>query len=155
MPSIHELIGGKVSVNRLREVDITDLLRRAPTRIDTELVGLSLGERRVLVSGAGGSIGRELCRQVARWHPSAIILLGHGENSIYETLIELENAYPTLQIFPVIADIRDLGRLEHVFQQYCPQVVFHTAAHKHLPLMQTNMEAVSYTHLTLPTIYSV
>lgn len=140
MPSIHELIGGKVSVNRLREVDITDLLRRAPTRIDTELVGLSLGERRVLVTGAGGSIGRELCRQVARWHPSAIILLGHGENSIYETLIELENAYPTLQIFPVIADIRDLGRLEHVFQQYCPQVVFHTAAHKHLPLMQTNME---------------
>ena len=140
MPSIHELIGGQVSVNRLREVDITDLLRRTPTHIDTELVGLSLGERRVLVTGAGGSIGRELCRQVARWNPSSLTLLGHGENSIFETLVELEQNFPELQIYPVIADIRDQGRLEHVFQQFRPQVVFHAAAHKHLPLMQSNIE---------------
>jgi len=140
MPSLHELIGGKVSVNRLREVDITDLLRRAPTNIDNELVGLSLGGRRVLVTGAGGSIGRELCRQIARWEPKELLLLGHGENSVFETLIELEQSYPSLFLQPIIADIRDRERISHIFSTYHPQVVFHTAAHKHVPLMQANIE---------------
>jgi FlaA1/EpsC-like NDP-sugar epimerase len=140
MPSIHELIGGKVSVNRLREVDITDLLRRAPARIDIELIGNTLGSRRILVTGAGGSIGRELCRQIARWAPSELILLGHGENSIFETLIEMEQSFPEITILPVIADIRDITRLEQVFSSHRPQVIFHTAAHKHLPLMQANIE---------------
>ncbi len=140
MPSLHELIGGKVSVNRLREVDITDLLRRAPTHIDTELVGLSLGGRRVLVTGAGGSIGRELCHQIARWEPKELYLLGHGENSIFETLIELEQSYPSLKIFPFIADIREKELINRLFSTYQPQVVFHAAAHKHVPLMQANIE---------------
>jgi FlaA1/EpsC-like NDP-sugar epimerase len=140
MPSLHELIGGKVSVNRLREVDITDLLRRAPTNIDNELVGLSLVGRRVLVTGAGGSIGRELCRQIARWEPMELYLLGHGENSIFETLIELEQSYPSLKIHPLIADIRNMERINHLFSIYQPQVVFHAAAHKHVPLMQANIE---------------
>ena len=140
MPSLHELIGGKVSVNRLREVDITDLLRRAPTNIDNELVGLSLGGRRVLVTGAGGSIGRELCRQIARWEPKELLLLGHGENSVFETLIELEQSYPSLFLQPIIADIRDRERISHIFSTNHPQVVFHTAAHKHVPLMQANIE---------------
>jgi FlaA1/EpsC-like NDP-sugar epimerase len=140
MPSLHELIGGKVSVNRLREVDITDLLRRTPTNIDTELVGLSLGGRGVLVTGAGGSIGRELCHQIARWEPKELFLLGHGENSIFETLIELEQNYTSLKILPLIADIRDREYLSHLFTTYTPQVVFHAAAHKHVPLMQANIE---------------
>jgi len=140
MPSLHELIGGKVSVNRLREVDITDLLRRAPTNIDSELVGLSLGGRRVLVTGAGGSIGRELCRQIARWEPEELLLLGHGENSIFETLIELEQSYPALYLRPLIADIRDRDHLDHLISTYQPQVLFHAAAHKHVPLMQANIE---------------
>jgi FlaA1/EpsC-like NDP-sugar epimerase len=140
MPSLHELIGGKVSVNRLREVDITDLLRRVPMNIDNELVGLSLGGRRVLVTGAGGSIGRELCRQIARWEPLELFLLGHGENSIFETLIELEQSYPTINLRPLIADIRDSEHLNHLFSTYQPQVVFHAAAHKHVPLMQANIE---------------
>ncbi len=140
MPSLHELIGGKVSVNRLREVDITDLLRRAPTIIDNELVGLSLESRRVLVTGAGGSIGRELCHQIARWEPGELFLLGHGENSIFETLIELEQSFPSLKIHPLIADIRDKEHLNHLFSTYQPQVVFHAAAHKHVPLMQANIE---------------
>ena len=140
MPSIHELIGGKVSVNRFRDVDITDLLRRAPARIDMELIGNTLGSKHVLVTGAGGSIGRELCRQIARWHPSKLILLGHGENSIFETLLELEQAFPEITICPVIADIRDKTRLDQVFSSHQPQVIFHTAAHKHLPLMQANIE---------------
>ena len=144
MPSLHELIGGKVSVNRLREVEITDLLRRAPAHIDTELVGLNLEGRRVLVTGAGGSIGSELCRQIARWEPADLFLLGHGENSIFEILIELEQSYPGLSIHPLIADIRDNAYLDHLFSSYKPQVVFHAAAHKHVPLMQVNiLEAVS------------
>ena len=140
MPSLHELIGGKVSVNRLREVDITDLLRRAPTNFDNELVGTSLGGRRVLITGAGGSIGRELCHQIARWEPLELFLLGHGENSIFETLIELEQNYPSLNCLPLIADIRDRQHLSHLFAKYKPQVVFHAAAHKHVPLMQANIE---------------
>jgi FlaA1/EpsC-like NDP-sugar epimerase len=144
MPSLHELIGGKVSVNRLRDVDITDLLRRAPTHIDTELVGLSLGGRRVLVTGAGGSIGSELCRQIARWEPEDLFLLGHGENSIFETLIELEQSFTGLKVHPLIADIRDKAHIDHLFAEIKPQVVFHAAAHKHVPLMQVNIaEAIS------------
>ncbi len=140
MPSLHELIGGKVSVNRLREVEITDLLRRAPTHIDTELVGLSLRGRTVVVTGAGGSIGRELCRQIARWEPKQLYLLGHGENSIFETLIEIEQNFPALLVHPLIADIRDTERINHLFTTHQPQVVFHAAAHKHVPLMQANIE---------------
>ena len=153
MPSLHELIGGKISVNRLREVDITDLLRRAPAYIDSELVGLSLGGRRVLVTGAGGSIGRELCRQIARWEPAELFLLGHGENSIFETVIELEQSYPPLKLHPLIADIRDRGHINHIFSTCQPQVVFHAAAHKHVPLMQANIEeAISNNVLGTRTI---
>ncbi len=140
MPGIYELIGGNVSVSRLREVEVTDLLRREPVHIDEHIVGSSLGGRRILVTGAGGSIGRELCHQVARWGPSSIILLGHGENSIFETLLELEENHPSLPVFPVIADVRDLDRLSAIFENHRPQVVFHAAAHKHVPLMEVNVE---------------
>jgi len=140
MPGVYELIGGKVSVNRLREVNINDLLRRAPARIDDRHIGSTLGGKRVLVTGAGGSIGSEICRQVARWGPSALILLGHGENSVFETLLELEESFPALPMHPVIADIRDQDRIEAIFASLQPQVVFHAAAHKHVPLMEVNVE---------------
>jgi len=133
------LIGGKVNVSRLREVEITDLLRREPVRTDDELVGASLGGKRVLVTGAGGSIGRELCRQIARWGPDELVLLGHGENSIFEALLELQQDYPALKLRPVIADVRDLPRLQAVFAEHHPQVIFHAAAHKHVPLMEANV----------------
>ncbi|MBI3739266.1 MAG: polysaccharide biosynthesis protein [Chloroflexi bacterium] len=138
MPGIYELIGGKVSVSRLREVDITDLLRREPTRVHEEMIGGVLSSKRVLVTGAGGSIGRELSRQIARWNPSELIILGHGENSIFETLLELKEDYPNLQLTPIIADVKDFERLQIVFQNV--QVLFHAAAHKHVPLMQANVE---------------
>lgn len=140
MPGMYELIGGKVSVNRLREVDITDLLRREPVIIDDHLVGSILGGKRVLVTGAGGSIGREICRQVARWSPAELILLGHGENSIFESLLELNEEMPSLSVHPVIADVRDASRIEEMFKLHQPQVVFHAAAHKHVPLMEANVE---------------
>lgn len=140
MPGIYELIGGKVSVSRLREVEITDLLRREPAKIDDRLVGSSLSGKRVLVTGAGGSIGREISRQVARWGPSELVILGHGENSIFDAWLELQEDYGTLSIHPVIADVRDIPRLQAIFQSYRPQVVFHAAAHKHVPLMEFNVE---------------
>jgi len=140
MPGIYELIGGKVNINRLREVDITDLLRRQPTHMMEEKVGSTITGKMVMVTGAGGSIGRELCRQIARWAPSGLILLGHGENSIFESLIEIQESYLNLPIFPVIADIRDLPRLMSVFGRLKPDVVFHAAAHKHVPLMEVNVD---------------
>jgi FlaA1/EpsC-like NDP-sugar epimerase len=144
MPGIYELIGGKVNVSRLREVDITDLLRREPVRVNDEAVGATLAGKRVLVTGAGGSIGRELCRQIARRNPAQLVLLGHGENSIFEILLELQSDYPDLILSPVIADIRNAERLAQVFNQHQPQVVFHAAAHKHVPLMEANIvEAIT------------
>ncbi len=140
MPGIYELLGGQVSVNRLREVDISDLLRRQPARMQDELIGAALSEKVVLVTGAGGSIGRELCRQIARWNPSRLVMLGHGENSIFEALVELKDAFPNLEIKPVICDIRDRARMDVIFCEHNPQVVFHAAAHKHVPLMEVNIE---------------
>lgn len=144
MPGIFELLGGKVSVSRLREVDITDLLRREPTRVKDEIVGDAITGKTVLVTGAGGSIGSELCRQISRWGPSELILLGHGENSIFEAYLELEQSFPSLAVLPVIADVRDLARMHQIFAHHRPQVVFHAAAHKHVPLMESNVvEAVT------------
>lgn len=140
MPGIYELLGGKVSVNRLREVDISDLLRREPASIDDEAVGRTLAGKRVLVTGAGGSIGLELCRQVSRWKPAELILLGHGENSIFDGLLELQEGNGDLPLHPVIADIRDPHRMRSIFDAYRPDVVFHAAAHKHVPLMEMNPE---------------
>jgi len=140
MPGLYELIGGRVSAGRLRNVEVSDLLRRAPAQTADQAVGRALSGMRVMVTGAGGSIGFELCRQIARWGPSEILLLGHGENSIFEALIELGEDFPTLALHPIIADIRDRKRMHAVFHAHRPQVVFHAAAHKHVPLMEINVE---------------
>lgn len=140
MPGIYELLGGKVSVSRLRDVDITDLLRRDPARIRDEEIGEALNGRVVLVTGAGGSIGRELCRQIARWGPAELLMLGHGENSIFEALLDLQESFPSLLARPLICDVRDRERMENLMMRYRPQVVFHTAAHKHVPMMEKNVE---------------
>jgi FlaA1/EpsC-like NDP-sugar epimerase len=144
VPGMSELVGGKVSINRLREVDINDLLRREPVRVNDEAVGAALAGKRVLVTGAGGSIGRELCRQIARRNPAELVLLGHGENSIFEVFLELHGDYPHILLSPVIADVRNQERLRQVMEKHQPQVLFHTAAHKHVPLMEVNVvEAIT------------
>lgn len=143
MPGIDELIGGRINVSRLREVQITDLLRREPVRVDETAIGGTLCDRSVLVTGAGGSIGRELTRQIIRWKPSRVVLVGHGENSIFEAMLELEAGGAGIPLVPVIADIRDEDRLTATMRAHGAQVVFHAAAHKHVPLMQENrVEAV-------------
>jgi FlaA1/EpsC-like NDP-sugar epimerase len=140
MPGIYELIGGIVSISRLREVQIADLLRRETVSCLNEEVGTTLGGKVIAVTGAGGSIGREICRQVLRWGPSELLLIGHGENSIFESILELRDSSPAMLMRPIICDIRDTQRLENVFERYRPDVVFHAAAHKHVPLMETNVE---------------
>jgi FlaA1/EpsC-like NDP-sugar epimerase len=140
MPGIYELLGGVVNVSRLREVDIFDLLRREPVRIETDALGEVLANRVVMVTGAGGSIGSELCRQIAQVYPRRLLALGHGENSIFSVLSDLKESFPHLEVIPIIADVRDLPRLEVIFNRWKPEIVFHAAAHKHVPLMETNIE---------------
>lgn len=139
MPGIYELLDGKVSVNQLRDVQIEDLLRRKPIRTDIAAVGALLRGKRVLVTGGGGSIGSELCRQVLRCEPAELIILGHGENSVFVIENELRKALPAkTKLTTVIADIRFAERIQSVFARYRPEVVFHAAAHKHVPLMEAN-----------------
>lgn len=143
VPGIYELIDGKISLNQLRTIDVEDLLRRDPVQLDLERIATYLRGKRVLVTGAGGSIGSEICRQVAQIGPDSIILLGKGENSIYEIHRELTSKYPKLKIAPIIADVRDEKRINGIFASKRPQVVFHAAAHKHVPLMEAQpVEAV-------------
>ncbi len=144
MPGLHDLLSGRLQVSALRNVEIQDLLRRDAVQIDLELVrGLATGET-VLVTGAGGSIGSELCRQIARLDPARLVLLGHGENSIFAIHQELSEQFPSLQLCTVIVDVRDRERLATVFRKYDPYTVFHAAAHKHVPLMESNVaEAIT------------
>lgn len=144
MPGLYELISGDVSVTQVREVRIEDLLRREPVRIDPAQAAGCLSDAVVLVTGAGGSIGSELCRQIAPYRPRKLLLLGHGENSIYLILRELRARFPNLQAVPLIADIRDAQRLTEIMARHRPQILFHAAAHKHVPLMEVNVaEAVT------------
>ena len=137
LPSLRELAGGNISVTRLRNVKLEDLLGRAPVAIDLNAISDYLRGRSVLVTGAGGSIGSEIVRQVIRNTPKEIILLGHGEQSIYLLLESLQRLSPSIPLHPVIADVADETAIDNLFQIWKPQVVFHAAAHKHVPLMES------------------
>ena len=144
LPGVFELISGSVEVRRFRPVQVEDLLSREPVTIDLAQVRALLAGQVVLVTGAGGSIGSELCRQIARCEPAALVLFGHGENSIYNVHAELSRDYPALTLHPIIGDTRNAWRVDRVFAHYKPAVVVHTAAHKHVPLMEDNpAEAVT------------
>ena len=143
LPGLTDLIDGRVSLNNLRKVDLEDLLRREPIRLDNQAIKKYLQDKRIMVTGAGGSIGAELCRQLIRFSPAAIYLLGKGENSIYDIHGELCHLPGAAEVVPIIADIRDESRIREIFRHCNPQVVFHAAAHKHVPLMEMQpVEAV-------------
>jgi len=144
VPSLPEIISRQGNATGLREVEIQDLLRRDAVETDLAAVAELATSETVLITGAGGSIGAELCRQLARLAPSRLVLLGHGENSIFDIFQELSLTFPDVQIIPVIADVRDRPRIAHIFNLYRPHAVFHAAAHKHVPLMEDNvLEAVT------------
>ena len=136
LPGMYQLLDDEVLVSHLHPVSIEDLLERDEVRLDMDIVEHYIRDKVVLVTGAGGSIGSEICRQIMRIGPKQLLLLGHGENSIYLINQELKNIYKDGPIIPIIADIRDKQQLDQIFTQYNPQVVFHAAAHKHVPLME-------------------
>lgn len=138
IPALSDLITGKVSVKKLRDVSVEDLLGREPIVEDMNSILGYVHNKTVLVTGAGGSIGSELCRQISPYSPDKLLILGHGENSIYTIEMELRKSFPELNIVTVIADVQDRTRMMEVFESHRPHVVFHAAAHKHVPLMERN-----------------
>jgi len=147
LPGMYQLINGQVSVSNLRPVEIEDLLQREPVKLDLGEISGYIREETILVTGAGGSIGSEFCRQVAGFGPKKLILLGHGENSIHRIWLELADRFPKLPLGIEIADVRDRNKINHVFQKYRPGLVFHAAAHKHVPLMELHPDEAVKTNI--------
>ncbi|TCK93126.1 FlaA1/EpsC-like NDP-sugar epimerase [Natranaerovirga hydrolytica] len=138
VPSLYELIDGEVTINQIRAVNIEDLLGRDPVKLDLQEINSYIKGKTVLVTGGGGSIGSELCRQIVTFNPEKLLLLDIYENNAYDIQQELIRSFPTLDLEVIIASIRDKQRLEEIFERYQPDVVFHAAAHKHVPLMEAN-----------------
>jgi len=136
VPATYQILKGEVSIEQLRQIQIEDLLGRDPVKINDENLQSFIKGRKILVTGAGGSIGSELCRQILDYQPAMLYLIGHGENSLYLLQNELKNR----QIETVVADIRNRPQIEALFQRLQPEIVFHAAAHKHVPLMQDNIQ---------------
>ena len=144
LPGIEQLIQGRADLSNIRDVKIEDLLRRKPIQTDTKSVFQFIQGKKVLITGAGGSIGSELCRQVWKCCPAEIMLLGHGENSVFKIQQELQglsqeqDVNSQQRIYTFIADLRFTSRLEYAFEQFKPDIIFHAAAHKHVPMMEEN-----------------
>jgi FlaA1/EpsC-like NDP-sugar epimerase len=138
VPGIYEIIDGTVSINQIRDVNIEDLLGREPIKLNNENINKYIKDKVVLVTGGGGSIGSELCRQISKFKPSKLLILDIYENNAYELQREMQHEYPNLDFEVIIASVRDLRRMREIFSKYRPYVVFHAAAHKHVPLMENN-----------------
>jgi FlaA1/EpsC-like NDP-sugar epimerase len=139
IPKLEDIMTGRISVNQFREVQVEDLLGREPVKLDIEKISETITGKTILVTGAGGSIGSELCKQICNFSPERIILVGHGENSIYQIDMDLRKHFSdNLEIIPVIGDIQDRERMFEIMDQHRPHVVYHAAAHKHVPLMEFN-----------------
>ena len=138
VPGMYQLVNGEVSVSKLKEVEIDDLLGREPIRINTEEVFDYVSEKTILVTGGGGSIGSELCRQIASHNPKQLIIVDIYENNAYQIQQELIRKYPDLNLLVLIASVRNTNRINSIFEQYRPNIVYHAAAHKHVPLMETS-----------------
>lgn len=138
VPGVYQLVNGEVSVSKLKEVEIEDLLGREPIRINTEEVFGYVSGKTILVTGGGGSIGSELCRQIASHNPKQLIIVDIYENNAYQIQQELIRKYPDLNLLVLIASVRNTNRINSIFAQYRPDIVYHAAAHKHVPLMETS-----------------
>jgi FlaA1/EpsC-like NDP-sugar epimerase len=147
IPSLSDLLSGTVSVSRVREVGIEDLLRRPAVQLDNESILNRIQDRVVMVTGAGGSIGSELVRQLCRYGPRKLILFGHGENSIYQLEREIDRRWPAVPYDSVIGAVQNVARLDHLFRVLRPDIVFHAAAHKHVPLMERNPEEAVFNNI--------
>ncbi|PET46005.1 hypothetical protein CN514_20785 [Bacillus sp. AFS001701] len=142
LPMLEDIMTGKVSVNQFRDVQVEDLLGREAVELDIEMISDSITNKVVLVTGAGGSIGSEICRQVSKFNPSTLILLGHGENSIYTINMELKEQFEntSIEFITEIADVQDEKKMISIMKKHRPHVIYHAAAHKHVPLMEQNPE---------------
>lgn len=140
VPGMYEIIGGDVKLSQLREVKVEDLLGREQVKLNNQVIAEHVEQKTVLVTGAGGSIGSELCRQIARFNPQKLLMLDIYENNLYFLDLELREEYQDIEFKPIIASIRDRNKLDCLFAKYQPDVVFHAAAHKHVPLMEHNPE---------------
>ncbi len=138
IPGIVEILDGNVELSRIRPVSIEDLLGRESVHLELDLVSAFIADRTIAVTGAGGSIGSELCRQVARLGPARLLLVERAEPALFTTHRELQNTYPDLELVAVLGDVTDQARMQAVFERHAPHVVFHAAAHKHVPLMEYN-----------------
>ncbi|MCC6419147.1 MAG: polysaccharide biosynthesis protein [Gemmataceae bacterium] len=156
IPPLHEIVGGQINLSKIRQVAIEDLLRRDPVCLDGAEVSALVRGRTVLVTGAGGSIGSELCRIIAGLGPAALVLVEQAENSLFHAHLRLAHSFPHVPIIPCIADICDEARMDQVFGRFQPALVFHAAAHKHVPMMEWNPgEAVKNNVLGTRTIASL
>jgi len=147
IPPLHELVSGQASIERVREVALEDLLRRPPVELQEDRIRAHLEGRRVLVTGAGGSIGSELVRQICRFQPEEIVLLGRGENSIYQLERDLDANWPDVAYRSFIGGVQHRSRLRAVLEEAQPSIVFHAAAHKHVPLMEANPEEAVFNNV--------
>lgn len=138
LPGMYQLVNGEVSVSKLRDVEVEDLLGRDPIEVDMDSILEYVKGKRVLVTGGGGSIGSELCRQIASHQPSMLLILDIYENSVYDVQQELQTRYPELKLVVLIASVRNTNRMNWIFEHYQPEIVYHAAAHKHVPLMETS-----------------
>ena len=138
LPGVGQLIAGKISIQQVKNVELEDLLGREPVKLDLSRIEAFLRGKRVLVTGAGGSIGSEICRQVARFQPKKIVLFENAETPLFQIERELRIKFPDLRIVPIIGDIRFKARVEAIFDEFLPEVVFHAAAYKHVPMMECN-----------------
>ncbi len=136
IPGVYDILSGRASISQLRQVNLEDLLRREPVLLDSRVIAGYLEGRTILITGAGGSIGSEIARQVIRFSPQQLILLDRSENSLYMFQHELQRHFPNTRFTPVLADIQRSAELKHIFERYRPQIVFHSAAHKHVPLLE-------------------
>ncbi|WP_088034095.1 polysaccharide biosynthesis protein [Evansella clarkii] len=142
LPMLEDIVTGKISISQFREVQVEDLLGREPVKLDTKGISDYITGKVVLVTGAGGSIGSEICRQAAAFEPAKLILLGHGENSIYTIEMELKEVFKEskVEFIPEIADVQDYNKLLRIMEMHKPDVIYHAAAHKHVPLMERSPE---------------